>query len=82
MKFDQSFYARGKLLLSGEYFVMDGAKALALPTQLGQHLMVTYKKSYSPCLQWKGVNSLGNTWFEAVFELWKFDLIEGSKEGP
>ena len=82
MQSHQSFYSRGKLLLSGEYFVMDGARALALPTRLGQHLTVTYKKSYNPCLQWKGLNSLGNTWFEAAFELWKFDLITGGRETP
>ncbi|MEZ5002902.1 MAG: GYDIA family GHMP kinase [Chitinophagales bacterium] len=33
-------YAHGKLLLSGEYFVLDGAKALAIPTQFGQHFKV------------------------------------------
>ena len=31
------FHAQGKLLLTGEYFVLDGAMALALPTRLGQN---------------------------------------------
>jgi len=39
-KFSQSFYGNGKLLLSAEYFVLDGAVALALPTKLGQSLHV------------------------------------------
>ncbi|MEL6275949.1 MAG: hypothetical protein AAFU03_12675, partial [Bacteroidota bacterium] len=34
------FHARGKLLLTGEYVVLDGAKALAVPTFLGQELHV------------------------------------------
>jgi mevalonate kinase len=34
----QSFHANGKLLLTAEYFVLDGAWALALPVKLGQTL--------------------------------------------
>ena len=32
----QTFYSNGKLLITGEYVVLDGAKALALPTKFGQ----------------------------------------------
>lgn len=32
------FFAPGKLLLSGEYSVLQGAKAIAVPTKMGQHL--------------------------------------------
>lgn len=35
-----SFYSRGKLLLTGEYFVMEGSRALAVPLKVGQHLLV------------------------------------------
>ena len=75
----QSFYARGKLLLSGEYFVMDGALALALPARFGQSLEVSYRKSYTPCLRWRGVDINGEVWFEAAFELWQFDFFAGCK---
>ena len=34
------FYSHGKLLLTAEYVVLDGAKALALPTKYGQSLTV------------------------------------------
>jgi len=34
--FTKHFHANGKLLLSGEYFVLDGALALAVPTKQGQ----------------------------------------------
>ena len=74
----QSFYAHGKLLLSSEYLVMDGALALALPTRLGQYLKVQYQKSYTPLLYWKGIDVHGRNWFETTFELWKFDLIRQS----
>ena len=36
----QTFYSNGKLLITGEYVVLDGAKALALPTKFGQSLVV------------------------------------------
>ena len=36
----QKFYSNGKLLLSGEYLILDGATGLALPTSLGQELFV------------------------------------------
>ena len=43
---DQFFYGHGKLLLSGEYFVLDGAMALAIPTSVGQSMKVKYRHSY------------------------------------
>ena len=36
----QKFHSHGKLLISGEYVVLDGATALALPTKFGQSLEV------------------------------------------
>ena len=36
----KEFYAHGKLLLTGEYAVLDGALSLALPTQYGQRMEV------------------------------------------
>ena len=41
----QTFYSNGKLLITGEYVVLDGAKALALPTKFGQSLLVKDRKS-------------------------------------
>ena len=34
------FFGRGKLLLSGEYLVLDGAEALALGLNAGQRMRV------------------------------------------
>jgi ATP-dependent Clp endopeptidase proteolytic subunit ClpP len=36
----QTYHANGKLLLTGEYFILDGAVGLALPTKFGQSLSV------------------------------------------
>jgi mevalonate kinase len=44
------FRGNGKLLISGEYFVLDGAKALAIPTRLGHELQVGHLES--PRIHW------------------------------
>ena len=41
MREELHLYGHGKLLLTGEYFVLDGARALAIPTRLGQRFTVT-----------------------------------------
>jgi mevalonate kinase len=73
---DQYFYGHGKLLLSGEYFVMDGAMALALPTSVGQSMKVKYRHSYQPTLNWKSYDHSGKVWFESDYEFWHFKPIK------
>lgn len=60
LKPDLSFRAHGKLLLSGEYFVLDGAKALALPTQLGQSLNITFTNSNK--IEWRALDYDQSEW--------------------
>ena len=69
----RNFYSNGKLLLTGEYFVLDGAKSLAVPTKFGQDLVVeTIKESQ---LIWGSFSHTGACWFEAIFDLTKFRLV-------
>lgn len=56
------FYSHGKLLLSAEYAVLNGAKALALPTKLGQSLEV--KTIEQPEIRWKSFDHKNKLWFE------------------
>ena len=56
------FYSHGKLLLTAEYAVLDGAKALALPTKLGQSLKV--KTIEQPKIRWKSFDHQNKLWFE------------------
>ena len=72
----QHFYGRGKLLISGEYFVLDGAKALAVPVTVGQSLSVNYKNSYSPLLYWKSYDASGRLWMDVRFEFWHFNCVD------
>lgn len=61
----ETFYSNGKLLLTGEYVVLDGALALALPTKLGQSL--TIEPLNKPLIQWKSIDCNNSTWFEDTF---------------
>ena len=67
---EKTFYSNGKLLLTGEYLVLDGAKALALPTKFGQNLIV--KSGENREISWKSFDSDGSIWFEDVIS---FDEI-------
>jgi len=75
-KFDQYYYGHGKLLLTGEYFVLDGATGLALPTTVGQSMGVRYSQSFNPKLTWKSFDVKGNLWLEATFEFWHFNILD------
>lgn len=75
---DQQFYGHGKLLLSGEYFVLEGALALALPTTVGQGLKVKSRASYNPTLKWKALDHTGKPWFEAEYEFWHFGELSST----
>jgi mevalonate kinase len=60
--------AQGKLLLTGEYFVLDGALALALPVRPGQYLQVQSRPD-GPGLEWISRDQEDRTWFQAEFDL-------------
>ncbi len=64
---DQKFYSNGKLLLTSEYLVLDGAKALALPTKFGQDLQV--QKIETPELIWKSFDENKSLWFSIAFDV-------------
>ena len=60
----KTFYSHGKLLITGEYLVLDGAKALALPTKLGQNLNIEPGENNE--IHWQSYDADGSIWFEAV----------------
>ncbi|MDO6491842.1 MULTISPECIES: GYDIA family GHMP kinase [unclassified Cellulophaga] len=61
----KKFYSNGKLLLTGEYVVLDGATSLAVPTIYGQNLTVT--KTSNATITWKSIDVNNNTWFSTNF---------------
>ena len=74
----QTFYSNGKLLITGEYVVLDGAKALALPTKFGQSLVV--KPGINHQIKWTSFDSDKSIWFEAMisFEEIKHKIVSDS----
>jgi mevalonate kinase len=72
----QHYHGNGKLLLSSEYYVLDGALALALPTNVGQKLKVTTLPSEHRVLHWRSYDSDGALWFEAKFDADTFECLD------
>lgn len=56
------FRSNGKLLLTGEYVILDGALALAIPTKFGQSLNVT--SIDEPKIIWQSFDENEKIWFE------------------
>ncbi len=62
-------YAHGKLLITGEYLVLEGARALALPVNRGQFLIAKPILSLEmPRLHWTALKPDG-LWFRATYLL-------------
>lgn len=62
----KNFRANGKLLLSGEYTVLRGALALAIPSRLGQLLQV--EPILGSELLWSSYSVDGEVWFTVRFD--------------
>ena len=78
---EQTFYSNGKLLITGEYLVLDGAKGLALPTKYGQYLKVTSGELGK--IQWASFDSDNSIWFEEIFsfnEIINFNVTDKLSE--
>jgi mevalonate kinase len=71
-------HPRGKLLLTGEYAVLDGALALAVPTRAGQLFDVQPGNGPENTLVWRSLDSTGKPWFEGTFSLPSFHLVQSS----
>lgn len=75
----KTFYGHGKLLISAEYGVLDGALALALPTRKGQELTVTTRKGSG--ITWSSLDWQGNCWYSGEFDKVK-DHVTSYKNDP
>ncbi|RIA08693.1 mevalonate kinase [Flavobacteriaceae bacterium MAR_2010_72] len=61
-----TFLSHGKLLLTGEYVVLDGALSLAIPTKFGQILSISPATNQQK-LYWKSLDERDKVWFEDEF---------------
>lgn len=62
-------------MLTGEYVVLDGATALAIPTKYGQSLEVSVSEKEG--IHWKSFDEKGTVWFEDFFDL---KTLEGKNQ--
>jgi mevalonate kinase len=79
-KDEYTAYGHGKLLITGEYFVLDGARALAVPTRFGQSLRVKELHSSEGILYWVALNSKKQAWLNLVFDTADFSCINSKQE--
>jgi mevalonate kinase len=70
-----TFYSNGKLLITAEYLVLDGAIALALPTKFGQNLVV--EKGNKNQISWKSYDADNSIWFDQIIS---FEEITSKKQ--
>lgn len=74
MIMQQQWYSHGKLLITGEYLVMEGAKAFALPLKQGQSLKL-HSNEKRGLLEWKAFHR-DESWFQADFGTDNFSVLK------
>lgn len=65
-------------MLTGEYVVLDGATALAIPTKYGQSLEVSVSEKRG--IHWKSFDDNGAVWFEDFFDLKNLEGKDQTRE--
>jgi mevalonate kinase len=78
MSTNNTLRANGKLLISGEYLVMNGAVALAFPVRFGQELNISPINDH--ILNWVSKQDK-ETWFSAAFNMENLSVIKTSDSG-
>ena len=71
----QTYSSNGKLLLTGEYLVLHGALALALPLRLGQSLAVETLESDNNRILWNAFNPSG-PWLQVQLRRDTMEIID------
>ena len=71
-------FSHGKILLTGEYMVLVGAEALAIPTKVGQSL--EFKPNDSKKLNWESWDFNNKLWFNATIDIMDFSVSNTSSE--
>lgn len=70
------FYSKGKLLISGEYLVLQGAKALSVPLKFGQAMKVE-ETPQAGIIRWE-TSVLDKPWFSAEFHGRELEVADAS----
>lgn len=78
----EKYFAKGKFLLSAEYMVLHGAKALAIPLNKGQelHFYKDKKRGKKANVFWRAFDVYHHIWLEADFEKDGFNILQTSNQ--
>lgn len=68
------FFSHGKLLLTSEYLILDGALALAIPTRLGQELYTEEKEDAQGIIHWTALHQ-NKLWLDAEIDYQNWKII-------
>ncbi len=68
-------FSPGKLMLTSEYFAMDGALVLAVPTKLGQEFYFEEKYDGKSLIFWEAYHQ-NKLWLKAVIDYKNWQIIE------
>ncbi|MBW7675642.1 GYDIA family GHMP kinase [Chryseobacterium chendengshani] len=68
-------YSPGKLMLTSEYFAVDGALVLAVPTKLGQEFFFEEKQNGKSIIFWEAYHQ-NKLWLKAVIDYKKWQILE------
>lgn len=69
----------GKLLLTSEYVVLDGALALAVPTTLGQECFFSELEDRKSLIRWEAFNEEKH-WLSVLVDFKEWQILETSNE--
>jgi mevalonate kinase len=71
-----TYRANGKLLLTAEYLILHGSKAIAMPLNVGQQMVVSQSESYE-FLQWQAFYN-DQVWFSCDLNPVDFSILNTS----
>jgi mevalonate kinase len=68
-------FSPGKLMLTSEYFAIDGALVLAVPTKLGQEFFFEEKSDEKSLILWEAYHQ-NKLWLKAVIDYKNWQILE------
>lgn len=71
------FFSHGKLLLTSEYIILDGALALAIPTQLGQGLILEEIEDAQSVITWESFCQ-NQPWVKTKINYKTWEILESN----
>ena len=76
----KQYYSPGKLLISGEYLVLKGSEAFAVPCKFGQKMQVEEMDDSDNILHWKAFLQDSSIWFECKIQMSDMSLLNTTDE--